>query len=460
MAIIATSLARIKSDPLRCLGGESRVNEHFALAGHTWRERLLDPATTLALFVLQILHGNTAITHLRHLARRGVAASSYCEARGRLPLAALATLIEHVCRDGIKSIQPLASGPVSWLGRRVVVADATSANLPDTPPLQERWPQTPVQKRGCGFPVVKLLGALDLASGMILHLTTMSLGTQEMNQFFALAAALGAGDVVLADRGFCSFVNIAMLSFFPIDAVFRMHQKVIVDFTPNRPHQGKRKKGDRRGRPTSRFVQRLGREDQIVEWVKPKQKPRWIESLLYAGLPATVKVRELRYRILVRGRRTRVVTIATTLLDPIQYPKQRIAELYGLRWEVETNFRHLKQTMKLDLLKCKTIDGVTKEMMMFVLVYNLVRAATTLAAHRQGAADANRVSFIDALRCLCSSITSGSSPAELQIDLIINPVRPGRWNPRVKKRRMKEYDLMTRPRSEYAEPQAAEEVTA
>jgi hypothetical protein len=460
MAIIATNLARIKSDPLRCLGGESRVNEHFALAGYTWRERLLDPASTLALFILQILHGNTAITHLRHLVKGAVAASSYCEARARLPLAALATLIDRVCCEGIKDVQSLASGPASWLGRRVVVADATSANTPDTPQLQERWPQPSVQKRGCGFPVMKLLGALDLASGMILQLTMMSLATQETSQFVALTAALRAGDIVLADRGFCSFVNVALLSFFPMDAVFRMHQKVIVDFTPHRPHQGKRRKGDRRGRPTSRFIQWLGHEDQIVEWVKPKQRPRWIGALLYAGLPATVKVRELRYRISVRGRRTRVVTIATSLLDPIKYPRQRVAELYGLRWEVETNFRHLKQTMKLDLLKCKTVDGVIKEMMIFVLVYNLVRAAMTLAAYRQGANDTNRVSFIDALRWLCCAVISGSRPAELAVDLIVNPIRPGRWSPRVKKRRMKEYDLMTRPRSEYAEPSIAEVVMA
>src|SRR5260221_8789220 len=295
---------------------------------------------------------------------------------------------------------------------------------------------------------------------MILHLTMMSLGTHEMSQFVGLLPGLCAGDVVLADRGFCSFVNIALLSFFPMDAVFRIHQRTIVDFTPHRRHGGKSGKGYRRGRPTSRFVQRLGHEDQIVEWVKPRQKPGWIEALLFAGLPSTVKVRELRYRISVRGRRTRVVTIATTLLDPIQYPKERIAQLYGLRWEVETNFRHLKQTMKLDQLKCKTVEGVLKELMIFVLVYNLVRAVMTLAAHRQGAADTNRVSFIDALRWLCSVITSGSQPAELKIDLVINPIRPGRWHPRVKKRRMKEYDLMNRPRCEYSEPSEPEAVIA
>lgn len=114
--------------------------------------------------------------------------------------------------------------------------------------------------------------------------------------------------------------------------------------------------------------------------------------------------------------------------------------------------------MKLDQLKCKTVEGVLKELMIFVLVYNLVRAVMTLAAHRQGAADTNRVSFIDALRWLCSAIASGSRPAELQIDLVINPIRPGRWHPRVKKRRMKEYDLMTRPRREYSEPSEPEAV--
>ncbi len=282
--------------------------------------------------------------------------------------------------------------------------------------------------------------------------------TQEMNQFIGLHAALRPGDVLLADRGFCSFINIALLSFFPVDAVFRMHQKVIVDFTPNRPHNARGQKNRRRGRPTSRFLRRLGHDDQIVQWVKPARKPWWIDAALFTGLPQTMEVRELRYHVIARGRRTRVVTIATTLLDPMRYPKRRIAELYGLRWEVETNFRHLKQTMGMDQLKSRSVDGVLKELMIFVLVYNMVRAAMMLAARRQKVDDANRVSFIDALRGLCSLITP--TPAAPMIELIVNPPRPGRWHPRVKKRRMKEYDLMNRPRRDYTEPSASEAVMA
>jgi hypothetical protein len=458
MAIIATTLARINSDPLGSFGGKQRVNEHFAAAGHVWRQRVLDPATTLMLFILQVLHRNTAITHLRHLSKVKVATSSFCAARKRLPLGPLASLIDHVCGESIKHMQSTATGPAAWLGRRVLIADGTSAATPDTPALQRQWPQPSEQKRGCGFPVVKLLGALDLASGMILHVTMMCLATQEMNQFIGLHAALRPGDVLLADRGFCSFVNIALLSFFPVDAVFRMHQKVIVDFTPNRPHNAGAAKSRRRGRPTSRFLRRLGHDDQIVQWVKPARKPWWIDAALFAGLPQTMQVRELRYHVIARGRRTRVVTIATTLLDPMRYPKRRIAELYGLRWEVETNFRHLKQTMGMDQLKSRSVDGVLKELMIFVLVYNMVRAAMMLAAQRQKVDDANRVSFIDALRGLCSLITP--APAAPMIELIVNPLRPGRWHPRTKKRRMKEYDLMIRPRRDYAEPSASEAVMA
>ena len=463
MAIIASTLARIKSDPLTCLGGRQRVNEHFALAGHVWRQRVLDPATTLTLMVLQVLFGNTSITHLRHLSGIVVAKSSYCQARRRLPLEALAKLVDRVSCDSIKSIQSLVAGPASWLGRRVILADASSASAPDTPALQRRWPQPSAQQRGCGFPVLKLLGALDLATGMILHLTIMSLASHEMSQLAGLHGALQRGDVLLADRGLCSFVHLALCSVFPIDAVFRMHQKTIVDFTVDRPHRRRKDEKQRKhGVPTSRFVRKLGHEDQVVEWLKPTDKPKWIDAAVYAALAPTVLVRELRYRITVRGRRTRVVTIATTLLDPMRYPKRRIAELYGLRWEVETNFRHLKQTLGMDRLKCKRVDGVLKELTIFVLVYNLVRAAMTLAAARQRVHDANRVSFIDSLRWLCCHMLryATSSPGEAAIALITNPIRPGRWQPRVKKRRMKEYDLMNRPRHEYAEPAAEETLTA
>jgi hypothetical protein len=450
MAIIASTLARINSDSLGVLGGRQHVNELFARAGHVWRDRVLDPASTLALFVLQVLNGNTAITHLPHLSGLVFAASSYCQARARLPLETLAKVIDALQGDCLKNLQE--SG--RWLGRRVCVIDASSVDTPDTPQLQTLWPQGKASKAGCGFPIIKLLGLLDLASGMILQLTTMGLYTHEMSQLEGTLGGLASGDVLVADRGFCSFAYLWMLTKASVDAVFRMHQQQIVDFTPGRPHRVGTAKRYRKGMPSSRFVKRLGREDQIVQWVRPRNQPKWMDDATFAGLPETLLVRELRYRVTVRGRRTRVVTIATTLLDPMRYPQREIARLYGLRWEIETNFRHLKTTMKMDHLKCKTADGVMRELMIFVLVYNLVRAAMAAAAERQGIPDANRVSFIDALRSLCRW-HGRATP-----DLIINPTRPGRWAARVQKRRMKSYDLMTRPRHAYAEPTPVEEVTA
>ena len=448
MAIVSSTLTRIKSDPLLPLGGADRVNELFAQAGYVWRDRLLNPATTLGLFILQVLHGNTAITHLRHLCRIAVCPSSYCDARARLPLAAMGSVIETLCRECITSTQSVTT----WIGRRVLIADGTSCTTPDTPALQSLWPQPAAQKPGCGFPLVKLLALVDLATGLIHQVSVFSQRLGEMSQTAAMHAMMRAGDVLLADRGFCSFVHLVMLALKNIDAVFRMHQAQIVDFTPHRARRGRDHKRHQKGRPTSRFIRRLGAEDQLVEWIKPLKKPGWMCQQDYDQLPATLTIRELRYRITLPGRRTRIVTIATTLLDPTRYPKRAIAKLYGLRWEIETNFRHLKQTMKMDQLKCQTPDGVMKELLVFMLVYNLIRAAMCAAAG--DGVDPNRVSFIDTVRCLCSTRVRALTV------LIVNPLRINHWSPRVRKRRMKEYDLMTKPRSQYMQPQPEESLTA
>jgi hypothetical protein len=452
MAIIAHTLARIKSDPLWFLGGADRVNQCFADVGHVWRDRVLTPANTMALFVLQVLHGNAAISHLRLLSAMAFAESSYCAARAKLPLAGVAATVAQLCGNGARGMESASI----WLGRRVFMADATTAATPDAAALQACWPQPSAQKPGCGFPIIKLLGRVDLATGMILHLTMMALKTHEMSQLAGPHGALRPGDVLLADRAFCSFAHLVMLAAMSVDAVFRMHQRQIVDFTPGRAHRGKSRKKYRGGMPSSRFVRKLGPEDQIVEWVRPANQPAWMTDGQFAALPDTLRVRELRYRVTAKGMRTRVVTIATTLLDPMRYPKREIARLYGLRWEIETSFRHLKTTMGMEHLKCQSADGVMRELMVFALVYNLVRGVMGIAAARQAVADANRVSFIDALRWLCSQLAA--KPTGAMPDLIVNPRRPGRWCPRVKKRRMKEYDLMNKPRSAYAEPSAGKGV--
>jgi hypothetical protein len=448
MAIIASTLQRIKSAPLECLGGAARVNQCFSDIGHLWRDRVLDPANTLALFVLQVLHGNTAISHLRMLSTIDCADASYCDARMRLPVAGVAAVVEQLSCDSARC----SEDDSGWLGRRVLMADCTGTTTPDTPPLQKLWPQPSEQKPACGFPAIKLLALMHLASGMIRQLTVMSAHVHEMSQLAGPHGMLQGGDVLLGDRAFCSFNHLALLAGMSVDAVFRMHQKQIVNFTPGRPHRGKSKKKCTRGMPSSRFVRKLGEDDQIVEWTRPDQRPAWMTEAQFLAQPLVLQVRELRYRITVKGMRSREVTIATTLLDPMRYPKQEIARLFKLRWEIETNFGHLKTTMKMDHLKCKTSEGAMKELMVFALVYNLIRTAMVQAAKLQGIADANRISFIDALRWVCTALAAPATGVMPR--LIVNPVRPGRYHPRIRKRRMKAYDLMSKPRHEYPMPGA------
>jgi len=166
-----------------------------------------------------------------------------------------------------------------------------------------------------------------------------------------------------------------------------------------------------------------------------------MDAVQHLMLPADLLVRELRYSIPRKGQRTLEVTIATTLLDPVRYPREKIAELYGIRWRVETHFAQLKTTLKMRKLKSQTEAGIRKELAVYCLVYNLVHAVMVRAAHRQGVAP-ERISFIDAVRWLLCA-----APGEEVPDLIVNPLRPDRHEPRVRKDRNRSYPLMTKPRA-------------
>jgi hypothetical protein len=182
--------------------------------------------------------------------------------------------------------------------------------------------------------------------------------------------------------------------------------------------------------------------DQWVNYFKPKQRPDWLGVEDFARLPASLLVRELRYRIRRRGYRTREVTLVTTLLDIKRYPLAELAQLYADRWQIETNLRHLKQTLRLDVLRTKTVAGVHKELQMIALAYNLVRLVMLRSAEKQQV-PIERISFSDALRWLTQA---AGGPALDQLVLV--PHRPGRIEPRAKKRRPKEYDLLNRPRAQ------------
>ena len=186
----------------------------------------------------------------------------------------------------------------------------------------------------------------------------------------------------------------------------------------------------------------LGATDQVVAWLKPTQRPEWMTAAQYASLPDELIVRELRYRIARAGFRVRQVTLVTTLVDAESYPLEELAKLYRRRWEVEGHLRSLKTTMKMDVLRCETVVGVSKELLMFALVYNLVRLVMLEASHRQNV-PVERISFVDALRWLTEARPGATLPK-----LVVNPDRADRVEPRVRKRRPKQYSLMKKPRSE------------
>jgi hypothetical protein len=432
MASVARALARIKSDLESYLPAES-IESACREAGHTWRERKLGPAATLHLFVLQVLHFNTAIRHLRHLARKPVNAAAYCKARMRLPLAAVQALL----RSSSGAMRDAAgAGPAAlWHGLRALLVDGSSAVTPDNAALQKAFGQPKRQKAGCGFPVVKVLGLFDAFTGMVVEVLGLPLYTHDQSKVWTLHPLLSAGDLLVGDCGLCSYAHLAMLRARQVLACFRMHQRQIVDFRPHRKAGGK-------GRPKGRFVKRLGKRDQLVDWLKPKERPRWMTEAQYALLPQSLRVRELRYRIPRRGQRTLCVTIATTLLDDRRYAGDEVAKLYESRWEVETHFAELKTTLRMRKLKSTTEAGALKELAVYCLVYNLVRALMAQAAARQ-ATTPDRVSFIDALRWLLTA-----APGEDVPELVTNPRRPGRHEPRARKDRGSGHAFMTRPRAE------------
>lgn len=433
MASITHALQQIKADL-----GNVLSQEHIAQVcrevGHTWRTRLLDPIMTVHIFILQVLHGNSAMTHLPRLVGRRFTAAAYCLARQRLPLAVLQTLVQRVAAQ----LQRANDAEHRWRGHRTFFVDGSSCSMPDTPDLRKHFGQPSGQQPGCGFPVAHLLALCDAATGTIIDLLASSWRIHDLTRMAELHPHLRDGDLLVADRGFCSYAHLALLFMQKTQAVFRVHQRIIVDFRPGRPQAQDRHS---KGRPRSRWLAALGFEDQLVMWPKPARPPRNVSAEVFATLPAYLVLRELRYGVGRRGFRTRQVTLVTTLLDPERYPAEALAELYGARWQIEVDFRHLKQTLGLDVLKSQSVAGVRKELLVFALVYNLVRQlmCETGGVWRVLAA---RVSFIDALRALVFTSHGQGVTA-----VLVNPHRPGRIEPRVRKRRPKEYPLMTQPRA-------------
>ena len=449
---IVTILGRLKQDLADELSADA-IQGACKEEKYSWRNRALNPVTTVYLFILQILHGNTACSQAVHFGQWNFTDSAYCAARKRLPLAVLRRLAGQVA----ERFRTATTAEATWRGHRVWLLDGSSFSMPDTPELQAAFGQPSGQRKGCGFPVAKFLALFDLATGMLLRVEPAPLRSHEMSRCAVATSGLLPGDVVLGDRGFCSYAHLAILLNRKLHGVFRAHQRQIIDFTPGRPEAAKGKaKAAREAtiRPHSRWLRSQGESDQVVILYKPKCKPKWMSEGEYAALPEEVTVRELRYTVHTPGYRVGEVTLVTTLLEASAYPAEALADLYFRRWQVEVYLRDLKITLKMDVLKCKTESGVLKELAVFALVYNLVRSVASEASKARGVA-ADRVSVTDAVRWLVGA----EGGQDLSVILIL-PVRKGRIEPRVRKRRPKQYPLMKKPRTVLRKQLTGEQVVA
>lgn len=359
--------------------------------------------------------------------------AAYCRARDALAADGLQGAVEHTA-------EALNTGVLDehlWMGRQVHVVDGTGIALPDTEANQEDYPQPVEQKPGCGFPVLRLVAFMSLATGAVSRYSTGNLHDHEQHLFHELRPYLKVGEIVLGDRLFGTFANLVLLKRQGTDGVFRRHQS--------------------RG-AGAKTLKRLGKKDYLVCWsfIPRKQHPVWLDASV--KLPSTLVVREVSFKIAQPGFRTKSVTLVTTLLDAKAYPAWALAELYLKRWRMELWLRDIKVTMDMDMLRTKTPARVRAELAMFLVGYNLIRTVM-FDASKVSEARLERLSFKSALvrfGLWCARIGHGirlvawllgyqAMLRDLARDL--NPDRPGRYEPRVVKRRPKPFPRMQQPRS-------------
>lgn len=365
--------------------------------------------------------------------------SPYCQARGRLPLECLQEIHDSLCT---KARQGLAAKDL-WCGHHVVVVDGSSVTTPDTSANQNAFPQQSVQKPGCGFPIIRLVALLSLATGMLTAWATGPWLSHEVVLLQTLWDSLPAGEVLLADRGFCNWALLAQCLQRNLHAVFRV-------------------KGIRRS--DFRCGKRLSRNERLVRWRKSWAPAETVTTQEWALLPEILTLRLVRCQWHIPGFRTRQVILVTTLLDSEKYPPEALAQLYFRRWAMELSLRNLKTTLQMDQLSCKNPENLQREIRMHFLVHNLVRQLMLEAARRHGV-PLEQVSFAgslatarrysEALLQTCSQRQRRQLLEELfavlAVDLV--PERPGRREPRALKRRPKPYPLLTCHRRKFREIQ-------
>lgn len=409
---------------------ERLVQEH---AGE-YRDRIYPPLRTLGLFIGQALSADGACQdavarNLSERTARGVSDCSlrtgpYCKARQRLPLELIVEL-QRVLARRMEQAQPPAW---RWHGRAVKLLDGTTVSMPDTPANQEVFPQSSSQQPGLGFPVARVVAIVSLGHGALLDWAMgpcQGKDTAEQALFRQLFGSLQPGDIVLADRLYCTYWALAMLRARGVDILMPQNVSRGYDF--------------RRGK-------RLGRGDHIVQWSRP-DRPSWMDKETYATMPQTLEVREVRVNSRV---------LVTTLLDPRAAAPAQLDQLYRSRWNIEVDLRSIKAEMGMDILRCKSPEMIRKEVAVHLLAYSLVRAVMAQAANLAGLL-ARALSFKRAVQLLNAYHQQLRHSAGARISVMIShvlgalsllrlPWRPNRVEPRAIKRRPKPHRLLMIPR--------------
>jgi hypothetical protein len=403
-------------------------------AAGPYRHRRYPPLTALRLFVEQALSEDQACQDAvgRHLSERvargqspcSLNTSAYCQARQRLPQG----LVDRLYREVGHELEARLPKAWRWRGRRVVLFDGTAVSMPDTRENQRDYPQSPEQKPCLGFPIARLGGLIGLASGAVLGHAVAACqgkGHGEQTLLRALLPLLEPDDVLLADALLATWWIIAEAVMRQADVLMVQHGCRQTDFA-----QG-------------RF---LGIHDHVVQWPKPK-RPGWMSPLEYARYPDTLRLREVEVgqRILV-----------TTLLDEDTVTPRELDQLYRQRWHIEVDWRTIKATLHMDVLRCLTPAMVRKEISVHMLAYNLVRWAMACAAYL-GEVLPRLLSFAGARRVLVAFATQLRQCPGQRLAIMFAtvlgalaslrlPSRPNRVEPRAKKRRPKNLPLLTVPR--------------
>jgi len=427
--------------------------ELLSQAGKEIRRRVFPEEITFWAWVSQLLEGNSscanALTLIQgwysdaDLAVPSFDTSSYCRARQRLSeefLNVIASRTKEYAQARIESHH-------LWYGHRLKAIDGTTVKLMDTVKNQAEFPQPSGQKPGCGFPVMGIVGVLDLATGRLEDYVIGKDRDHDATGLYRLCGQFNPGDIVIADRAFCGYELIAKLLGNDVHSVMRLHQM-------------REKKLDwRKGK-------KLDPDSRLVTWSKPpKPGKSGITEQEWKALPETMQVRLVRTRGIGRDGKPRTMYLVTTLLEANEYPTDEIGMLYAERWKIEVKFRDIKTTMKVEMFRVQSPAMARKMMRMVQLAYNLIKAIQ-MEAIRGEAVLIDELGFkgsMDVLNEFRSRFRglqtkprkAGEKRTEFERRVLerILRIRPNRREPRAVKTRPKPYQYLSAPRREFIEIQ-------